>query len=609
MPGITGCLRLSSADAISADFGKRAVRPLVREDTYTSRLIIAEADVHAIVVGPSLCQPVLGAALDEEADTAIGYYGEFFLPELRDLEGDSLAAALLRLYKEHGFGLPRILDGSFVVFVWDRARRQALLFNDHVGSRRVYYCEQNGRLYFSPEPKGIARLNEVHTEFDELAFITFLSQGNLLDCQSYYKEIRSLPPGSLIRSDHQGFVIEHYYTYLPCDETARDKGIETYVDGLRCALVAACRKRAHRLRRTVIPISGGFDSRGILACMAEISGQKLTTVSWGTREDVPGADAYVGRKVAEHFGTRHTFFKRDPIAFGSDVAEMVERVDGSTSDPAEHHHELQIMRAIRDQVGADYLLRGDEVLGFLGQAGSEKEALAAIGIRELMDYRDLLKLLRADLQADAVERFRQLLSTIAAECPLRDYTARKDYYYFSQRMANYLHRATYYKLSVLEVANPLLDKDILNFYRSVPVRYRVQKMLYRRTLEAMFPEIMRIPMATQDSLENWDDQLANDRSLQQFILFHLLENRNALHELLDGKELEQLVRAAVQGRKMPPARLRYLEMMKDAIAQVAPGLYRAIKNRAFEKTHFGFIPPRAIVFRLVVLKLWFDTCA
>lgn len=609
MPGIAGCLRLSSGEAVPPDFSEHAVRPLVREANYTSQTIVAEADAQAVVIGPKLQEPVTGVALDAESGIRIGFYGEFFLPGLRELAGDAQAQALIKLYKQHGSRLPNVLDGSFVVFVWDRAGGQALLFNDHAGSRPAYYCEQDGRLYFSPEPKGIARLPGVRTQFNDLAFVTFLSQGNLLGTQTYYKEIKSLPPGSLIRSDFRTDSVERYYSYSPCAEAAKDEGLETYIGGLRQALTESCRKRVHRLGRSVIPISGGYDSRGILACMTELSDRKLTTVSWGTNEDAPNADAYIGRKVAQRFGTRHAFLKRDSTALTSDISEMVQIVDGSTTDPAEHHHELQIMRAIRNQLGADYLLRGDEAFGFLGSAGSDKEAFARIGIRELADYPALLNLLGPDLRTAAVERFRGLLAEIAAECPLHDFTARKDYFYFHQRIFNYLHRTTYYKLTALDVTNPWLDKGILDFYRSVPVKYRVEKLLYRRTLEAMFPEVMRIPIARENSLERWGEVMATDKALQRFVVFHLLESRNALHELLDRQELEKTVRAATQGQSAPPARLRYLGMLKDAFATMAPDLYRLVKGSLLKRTHLGFIPPHTLTFRLLVLKLWFDNCA
>lgn len=614
MPGIIGCVRLSAADAISPDFSEKAIPLLGKEKSYARRVVVAMPDAHAAVIGPSLQEPVIGAAHDPETGIRIGYYGEFYLPPLRELAGDPLAKALLDLYRKHGDRLPHVLDGSFVVFVWDPARGRALLFNDHAGSRPICYCQQRGYLYFSPEPKGIARMTGVDVKFDETAFVTFLSFGCLLDHQTFYKEIRTLSPGSVIRADGHATTVERSYTYLPCDETAKDEGLDTYVEGLRQALIESCRKRLLRLPRSVIPISGGYDSRGILACMAQLSGSQLTTVSWGTSENVPGADAYIGRLVAQRFGTRHLFLKRESAALPSEIAEMVERVDGATTDPAEHHHELNIIRAIRSQTGAEYLLRGDEIFGtragwFLGSTSSDKEALATIGIREAADYPNLLRLLRPDLRPEAAARSRQLLEQVTAECPLRGYAARKDFFYFTQRICNYLHRATYFKLAVLDVTNPWLDKTILDFYRTIPVKYRVQKILYRRTLETMFPEIMQIPIATKTSLERWDRVLATDSNLQQFVRLHLLEKRNALHELLDPAELEKIVRAAVEGASGPPATLRSIGILKEAFARVAPGLYRTVKSSVLKRTHLGFIPPHTMTFRLLVLKLWFDICA
>lgn len=602
MPGLAGCIRLQPEAPPPPCPAPRFADPLSREPDYHCALIAGCDDVAAIALGPELAEPVVGAALDEASGIHAGFYGEFYGPEFRELDGAGTARRLIREYQRHGLNLPAALDGSFLIFVWDSRSGLALLANDHAGSRPVYYAEQNGHLYFSPEPKGIARLPGVRTTIDQLALLAFLSQGNLLECQTYYREIRALPPGSALRIGRGRVELHRHYRYTPC-AAGPGRGMPAYIDELAPLLRAAVAKRAHHLRRAVIPISGGFDSRGILACLSEISGSRLRTVSWGTDETTLDADAAIGRSLAERFGTEHRFLRRDPAVLPRHVEEMVARVDGMTADPALHYPELQFMRLIRGEMKGEYLFRGDEVFGYHGAAADEREALARVGIRDISELPALARILSP---AAPLARFSELLAEISAECPLANFTARKDYHYFYQRTFNYLHRATYYKLTVLDVGNPWLDKDILDFYRTVPVSYRVDKLLYRRTLESMFPELAVLPIARRHSLENWTEVLAGNAALQRFLRKHLVETGSPVHELVDRGALERLLAAAASPAPSMAAVPGLLAAARRLSMQRAPALYSLLKRSAPRRFRVAAVSPHELLFRALVLKLWFD---
>ncbi|MFW6002710.1 MAG: asparagine synthase-related protein [archaeon] len=55
----------------------------------------------------------------------------------------------------------------------------------------------------------------------------------------------------------------------------------------------------------VVPISGGYDSRGILGCLREMTDKPIKTVSWGVNESDINSEAYIGRKIARFMNTEH----------------------------------------------------------------------------------------------------------------------------------------------------------------------------------------------------------------------------------------------------------------------------------------------------------------
>lgn len=599
-------MRLSGDRALPADFAAVLLAPLSREPGYATCPVVAAPEAHAVVFAPRLSFAVSGSTVDAASGIRAGYFGEFFGPDFPADDSAAIAQKLIELYRAHGAGFPARLDGTFAGFVWDPAAGEALLFNDHYASRPVCYAEQNGFLYFSPEPKGIARLPEARVRTNEAALIMALTHGHLLGDATYYQEIRYLPPGSTLRIRAGKIELTRYFEYLVNEEPGGADSPEL-LDGLAAAMRQAIRKRARHVKDMVIPISGGYDSRGILAMLREIAPGPIRTVSWGVEEDTPDTDAYIGRHVAAFFGTEHRFIPRRYEDALGDAEEMVERVDAGSVDAIMHPNELGLMRMLRHELGSDYLLRGDEIFGFKGEAATETEALARVGLQELSQYPDIVRLLHPDRRAEFQAISRAAVEEAQAACPLRRPNPRKDYFHFNHKIRNFANRSNYYKLGILEAANPWLDRTVVEFLRTLPAPCRIDKVLYRRTLAAAFPQLMSIPIAQRNSLEDFGALMKRSAAFQKFIRFHLLEGNNRLHEMVDRQHLEGMLAAAFQGRRADSLTVRLYGNAKRLLKQASPGLYRKVRAQAHQSGKvMATLPTEWLVLRLLLLKLCCD---
>lgn len=577
--------------------------PLSREPGYRIQSAVADEDARAIAFSPELSFPAAGTARDAESGITAVYYGEFFGPEFQSNESAAIAAELIELYQAKGEALPQSLDGTFVVFLWNSRERRGILFNDHYASRPLCYAEQNGFLYFSPEPKGIAGLPGFRATTDESALVMILAQGHLLGGTTYYQEIKYLDPGSMISIDRGAVRISKHFEYLPNEEPVGQPTPEL-IEQLGEVMKAACRKRIRHVPNMVIPISGGFDSRGLLAVIQGLTGHPLKTVSWGTDQDTTDADAYIGGQVAKFFHTEHRFLPRDYKNSVEDMEELVARVDGGSEDAVQHPSELRLMRLIRAELGTDYLIRGDEVFGFKGAAESDAEAFARCGLRNLGEFPDVVRLLQPARRAELVERSHASLEKLRLECPLQQPSARKDYLHYYQKIRNFADRSNYYKLGVLEAANPWLDKGIVQFLQTLPAPCRVEKVLYRRTMETLYPDLMRIPIATRNSLEDWTVVMKKFAPLQRLIRYHLLEQRNRFHDLVDMDAVTGLVNATFQGQRTESLKVRVYNRAKDMLRVVSPKLYHRVRSKAQGRMVVSSMPPADIILRMLLLKLW-----
>jgi asparagine synthase/glutamine amidotransferase-like protein len=606
MPGLLGCIGLHDRPAPDALAGLG--RMLLHEPCYVTWEL--ETD-RAVLIGvyPPVSDALSGSCQDRDSGVAVGYYGEFYGQPFDSLTtGEGVARALAGLYERHGTGLPAVLDGSFTVFVRDRDRDLTCIFNDHYGSRPVFYAPQNGRVYFSPEPKAIAAAPGLPTTVDSAALVSLLVNGQLLRDQSLHREIRALPGGSMILVEKGRFRIERHYEFA-FGSPQGDRSERSYVEEFADLLVAAVRKRLRDVEHSVVPISGGRDSRGLLACIRRVTDAPIKTVSWGTDESTPDADAWIGRRLAEHFGTSHTFLPRRPDAFAADVEPLVYRVDGMNDDPAFHHHELPIMRRIRDELGGTRLLRGDPGDGPMRYqaATSDTEALAMLGLHGLDAYPSVQAILDPALVHDLERESAQLVEEVLDECPAQDFTDRRDFFFYTQHVGGYTNPSTYYKLTVLEVQNPWLDKPLLDFIQRLPTRLRSDRYLWKQTLRLMFPEVMAIPVARRHSLEDWPSIFRHDPELQRFIWRHLVEDRNEFHDFLNRDALAAFLSKTWAGRDRS-IRMAVLGSAKRATSSLSPVVYRALKPLIAPRIRTREITSDELIFRLLVGKLWFDVC-
>jgi hypothetical protein len=93
--------------------------------------------------------------------------------------------------------------------------------------------------------------------------------------------------------------------------------------------------------------------------------------------------------------------------------------------------------------------------------------------------------------------------------------------------------------------------------------------------------------------------------LQKLIRFHLLEQRNRFHEMIDMDALAALVRAAFEGHRAEIAGVRMYAKAKGLLRSIAsPTLYNIVRSKAQGRFVVATIPADMMLLRL--MKLWCD---
>ncbi|MCF6217834.1 MAG: asparagine synthetase B family protein [Gammaproteobacteria bacterium] len=603
MPGIVGCISKDSCAENDFDISSMSSQLLHNEYHHEQHVHTAPGTSIA-VINPGICSALCATTYCSDRKISLAYYGEFYGGRFSQLgDGEAIAQHLLDMYFSQGESFVDGLNGSFLIFIENLKDNISLIFNDHYASRPLFFSIKGERIFISPEVKAIYGLPFISSEVDKSAVISFLVNGHVLNDQTYFSNIKALLPGSIFRIEKNATSIESYHSHR--FEVEEDRGEDYYIDRLSTLLRQAVADRFTDVNNTIIPISGGYDSRGILGCIRELTEEKIKTVSWGTDEVTVGSDAYIGRMIAEKLNCQHFFLERRPGQLISSFEEMQYVTDNLTDDPAIHSQELMIMKRIRSELGGLFMMRGDECFGFGGEANNDDEALGRVAINKLRRLSSLKGLLNPEELDSYIMSYDAVVDDIVSKCPESDFLDRKDYYYFNQRLFNYLNRSSYYKMGVLELQNPWLDKRILDFIATVPRKYRLDKQLYKKTLETMFPDLYSIPFASSSSLESWSDIFQRDVNLQKYLRHHLLEDSNEFYGFLNINNLNSKLDMMFSDRIEQTPSVSFASKMK-ALLRRFPLIYRLIKSTAVKYMPSNDVTDETLILRLLLTKTWFD---
>jgi len=274
--------------------------------------------------------------LNEQRDIALILSGECFTdPETRsDLKrkGHTLETDndwLVHLYEEEGERLFEKLNGLFSGVLIDKRRNQAFLFNDRYGSERIYWHQTRDATYFASEAKAILRVVPETRAFDAQGIADFLSYDCTLDGRTLFRGIQLLP-GASVWSFKHGQCRKRKYFSPQTWESQSPLSEEAFESALEEIFKRVLPKYFESQGKIGIPLTGGLDSRMIMACRPQTRESPVSYTFTGKEHET--LDDRIASRVANACGIEHHLLRLGDNFF-SDFASHADRTvyvtDGS----------------------------------------------------------------------------------------------------------------------------------------------------------------------------------------------------------------------------------------------------------------------------------------
>jgi asparagine synthase (glutamine-hydrolysing) len=242
----------------------------------------------------------------DDKDSAVGINGEVF--GLLDDGGNTTedfirgpdsnpAMDILRLYRQQGLDFIRNLRGYFSLAIWDGQNELLHLAADRFALRQLFYYRHGKHILFGSEVKAILTGCAILPESDEHGIADFLLLGMPLADRTFFKDIKLVPPASIVTIGFNQLHVKQYWHLRFKHEYDGLADPETATERLSEALEAAIYDCVDGPTELELPLSGGLDSR----CIGAIASKKsrLRSYTMGGNES---QDLQVGPLVASRLG-------------------------------------------------------------------------------------------------------------------------------------------------------------------------------------------------------------------------------------------------------------------------------------------------------------------
>lgn len=458
------------------------------------------------VYHPEVCQ---GPRLLVTERYALAYYGNIFEDTWAQLQdSEILCRALLDAFLAHGIDALKHLNGRYDIAIWDRHSRVFHLVSDRFGANRHYHFHRPGALHVACEVKALAVFLD-RIDIDPAGLASMMTFGYHIGDLTILGDIKCLPNACHLeyQASNDHLRIDRYWNY-PFGEMEPNKDTEhELAEVLHNHLLTALKRQLRGVKKILLPISGGLDSRTMAGLLTQsgFSGHVLA-YSYGQSSS---RDVRYGRAIARKLGYQHVTIPTPADFATHSLEEDAWIFDAEWS--AELHWAVRFAYLdlhLGDTSGYHVLsgMFGDIILGSdrfnykrkTGDTPLAADQLCQAYYRTNQEYGSpeaILKLFGSDFAAVA----KNSLDRIVCET-LTPLTHLPPYYAlmraeFEQRQRRHTSMVAQCLERNKPTLTPFLDNEVVEFALRIPYDAFHDKKLYRQMIRHHLPKVAAIPYA------------------------------------------------------------------------------------------------------------------
>ena len=402
-------------------------------------------------------------------------------------------ARLLARYLDVGAEqLARELDGHWTLVIGDARTRELVVITDPIGTKIAYVRSLRGAVVISGSSRLLASLGPVSP--DPVALQEFLATGIVYEDRTFFREVRKLDAATVHR--FRAGAVKRTRWWSLADLALDTIDGSDAVEALSGVLAQAGRRIARRFPRPICDLTGGYDSRVLVAGLLG-AGVPFTTTVTGTGDM---ADVRIAAAVAAVTGRPHRWIPPMPPRSFADLRTALWLTDGEY-DLVEFskinavHRELCLRYDVSINGSSGEIARGrwwEHVTPGSGRTGAldaERMARARFAFGQ-----GALALVPAQDRLDLVEHFTGVVSRTIAHVAHLPRTVQVNQIYLGMRMRSWQGRIASSSDRLWPVLSPFLFRSVVETMVRMTARVRRRSLVVRRMLWEKHRTLAVVPL-------------------------------------------------------------------------------------------------------------------
>ena len=385
-------------------------------------------------------------------------------------------------------------DGSYALF--RNGNEYCEIVSDPVASRKIWYYMDSKVFIAATSQRAIIMLLGSFS-FNENVIPWMLSTGTLGPGFSWDKRIKQLSPDSSVILDKKKWEVRVSSRLIEFKEVKRTK--DEHKELLLKSLMLSFKGLNLDLSKWALPLSGGYDSRGILCILLTINSayKDIQTITWGLKASasVKGNDASVAGELAERLSVRNKYYINDLTndSIETIIDRFVKLGEGQIDNISDYLDGFKMWKDISED-GIEGIIRGDEGFGckHYNSSLAVRNNQSCILCSDLQNLKDYKKYGFPDqkLPEEMRQNKNESLSTW------------RDRLFHSYTLPIGFSPLSDLKLAYVEQINPLLTREVLQVVRQLPDHLRTGKTLFKEIVDSMCPKIEYAKSASSAPLQD-----------------------------------------------------------------------------------------------------------
>lgn len=387
------------------------------------------------------------------------------------------------------------IEGAFAIAIYNAALASAQVITDRIGTLHVYKAQVGTSLLISTSSMVLAAMRRA--QWDVIACREFLAMGTVFEQKTLFAGIEKLRPAS----------IYHF-------RNAKEQGIQKYWDlgtvlydkaafrgtteGLAESLQSAFTVISKHYPSAVLDLTGGFDSRALLAAMLA-AGARFDTVVNGPADH---EDVMLSKPVAESAGVQHhhqTPRTRSTADWWRSAEKAFALCDGEY-DALEYSNVFDVHSDLAPRFDATINGSNGEICKgywwellapYTGRKGRFDSRRVAAG---RFAFAGEHRLMAADFPLTIEDHMAEVIRRVNSGLEEYPNTAQMDNVYLTLRMQRWQGRLATATNRIWPCISPFMFSQVMSQALASPPNARVRNRMSRRSIELLNPALARLPV-------------------------------------------------------------------------------------------------------------------